>query len=356
MPSPFESSFKMIGNVPVHYDRDPHDYGTRGRPYTFRCREKLKETLERCFSELFAIMPGGPPELICCGGTTGDGENAHGQGLAFDLDALFWADRSLIMNQFFSQKFLYIGINAHLYLHFSQVLNFYYPAHDDHFHVDSNFSFRYRPESSAQTFFVQACLKYLFDENLGRHGQHRDGVDGVAGETTRKALARALADLGLSKSLQSQEGWFEFIKLARARAFSRVPSGGEVETESRIVEAMLGVEAGAKSFLRGEAISAAIPARVETTALGRNLDKINVDVTQCVCGVLVANGKSCDATKSPEALGYSDNVWSEDGRDVVRCLQHRKGYGSLVVHDQEILKHFRKPVGTFHRFLVSKIK
>jgi hypothetical protein len=218
-----EDSFTKLAGVDVHYDRDPGHYGTRGRPYVFKCQTKLKNTLEACFSDLFSHLPGGKPALLTSAGTIGDNENEHGQGLAFDLDGIFWDSRSLIMNDFFNQKYLYLGINAHLYLHFSQVLNFYYPKHDDHFHVDFNFSYHYRPSSNAQTYFLQACLKYIYDEDLGRRGQHGDGVDGVHGESTKRALAHVLGELGIDgpDGLGEREPWFAFLRKTRERAFAR---------------------------------------------------------------------------------------------------------------------------------------
>lgn len=64
----------------------------------------------------------------------------------------------------------YIGINAHLFLWFSQVLGYHYPSHRDHFHLDFTFSYTFRTTSNAQTFFLQSALKYLFNKDLGPTG------------------------------------------------------------------------------------------------------------------------------------------------------------------------------------------
>jgi hypothetical protein len=114
----------------------------------------------------------------------------------------------------------YLGINAHLFLHFSQVLSYHYPNHQDHFHVDFNFTFKFRPESNAQTFFLQACLKYIFGRELGNTGPEKDGVDGMFGGDTEAALKKVLRDEGLPATITTEAGWRKFLLLTRERAFS----------------------------------------------------------------------------------------------------------------------------------------
>jgi len=217
------ASFDALAGVPVHYDRRfPGDYGSDGERKTFRCTKKLHTSLEACFGELFAIIPHGRPRIILTAGTIGDGENAHGKGLAFDLDGLVWDELRLPMARFTGNERLYLGINAHLFLHFSQVLNFYYPRHEDHFHVDFNFQRSFREASNAQTMFVQAVLVYLYGADIGNYGKLGDGVDGVFGDGTRKQLAKLLKqatfDMKVAE-LSEPAGWAKFLKLVRTAAF-----------------------------------------------------------------------------------------------------------------------------------------
>lgn len=216
-----ETSFKELAGVPVHYDRlpAPNGYGSKGKSRAFECRNRLKSTLNECFEELFDVWGRDSPSLILSAGTIGDGENAHGQGFAFDLDGFYWGNAKFMMLNYPADRPFYLGINAHMFVYFSQVLSYHYPGHADHLHVDFNFSFKYRPESNAQTFFLQGCLRYLFDQDLGNTGQEKDGVDGVYGGDTDKALKIVLKDEGLG-SITTAAGWQKFLELSRERAFT----------------------------------------------------------------------------------------------------------------------------------------
>jgi hypothetical protein len=217
-----EASFKELVGIPVHYDRlaAPNDYGSKGKQRTFDCTKKLKDTLEECFEDLFGVWNSSKPSIILTAGTLGDGGGEHGQGLAFDLDGFYWDDDSKFMMLFYpTDRVFYLGINAHLFLYFTQVLSYHYPRHDDHFHVDFNFSAKYRPDSNAQTFFVQACLKYIFDQKLGTTGIENDGVDGIYGTDTEKALEKVLGILKIDK-ITTVSGWKKFLIECRTQAFA----------------------------------------------------------------------------------------------------------------------------------------
>lgn len=218
-----ETSFTTLSGVPVRYDRLPPDsaYGSNGASRTFACRHKLKDTLETCMAELFAVWNREKPTAILSAGTLGDGKKAHGQGYAFDLDGFRWDESRFMMDEYPKDRKFYVGINAHLFLHFSQVLSYNYPKHHDHFHVDFNFGFRFRRESNAQTFFVQSALRYLFWFELGQTGPEKDGVDGIYGPgATGPAVNAALKELGLAGQggLTKPAVWKEFLKgLSRPR-------------------------------------------------------------------------------------------------------------------------------------------
>ena len=216
-----ETSFNQLSGVPVHYDRlaAPDDYGSKGQARTFWCTTKLRNTLENCVTDLFAVWRKGPPSIILTAGTIGDGDNAHGQGLAFDLDGFHWSDHRFMMDEYPEDRPFYVGINAHLFLYFSQVLSYHYPAHRDHFHLDFNFTYTFRPASNAQTFFLQSALKYLFGKDIGQTGPEHDGVDGVYGSATKPVVAEVLEEIGLSGTLTTGAVWREFLLECRKRAF-----------------------------------------------------------------------------------------------------------------------------------------
>jgi hypothetical protein len=217
-----EVSFTALAGVPVHYDRGPHEYGTIGRPRSFDCTRRLLDELNACLTGLFGAWSLARPDVIMTAGTIGDGENAHGQGLAFDLDGFAFGTRIFTMDSYPRNREVYIGINAHLFLHFPQVLSYHYQGHRDHFHVDFNFTKRYRPESNAQTFFVQMVLKYILGLDIGRTGLERDGVDGIHGTGTRNAILAGIAALGLpaGTDLKTLPGWRAFLLAVRTRAFA----------------------------------------------------------------------------------------------------------------------------------------
>ena len=218
-----ETGFERLAGVSVHYDRlpAPLGYGSDGQQREFRCRSKLKDTLGLCMEEMFSLWRRNRPTIILTAGTLGDGENAHGQGYAFDLDGFVWEGDRFMMNEYPRDRRFYLGINAHLFTHFSQVLGYHYPNHDDHFHVDFNFSFAYRTSSNAQTFFLQAALKYVFEKDLGNTGPEKDGVDGIYGPATRPALTSVLSDLDLSGQggLTVPRVWREFLGRCRTQAW-----------------------------------------------------------------------------------------------------------------------------------------
>lgn len=218
-----EVSFCTLAGVPLHYDRlpAPNNYGSKGVAKSFGGRKVLRDTLESCLSDLFGRWGRGTPTIILTAGTIGDGKNAHGQGYAFDLDGFYWGNAKFMMKSYPQDRPFYVGINAHLFLYFSQVLSYHYPGHADHFHVDFNFSFKFRPESNAQTFFLQSALRHLFDQDIGKTGAEKDGVDGIYGGATKSAATAVVKQLGLAGQggLGTPAVWKTFLKACRDLAF-----------------------------------------------------------------------------------------------------------------------------------------
>lgn len=223
-----EASFTKLAGVPVHYDREPvATYGGEGVQRTFQCTKQLQTTLEGCMGTLFEVWGRPKPTTILTAGTLGDGDNEHGRGLAFDLDGFRWGQPSapkdrgtyFMMADYPKDRRFYLGISAHLFLSFSQVLSWHYPNHRDHFHVDFNFGYRFRPESNAQTFFLQAVARHVFGLEIGKSGVEKDGVDGIYGGSTRTAEAEMRRQLGVTGSLVNEEPWRAFLTLCRDKAF-----------------------------------------------------------------------------------------------------------------------------------------
>lgn len=219
-----EISYDRIAGAPLHYDRGAMGYGTAGELRTFASTRKLKTALDRCFSSLFQAWRLGRPDIILTAGTLGDGKNAHGQGLAFDLDGFVFGERVFRMDSYPRNRALYVALHAHLFGFFTQVLGYHYPGHRDHFHVDFNFSARYRPESNAQTFFVQAAIAHVAGIPLGRTGVEKDGVDGIYGPGTKAGLDKAIGVLGLKGTdLRVSASWKAFLDAVKAKGFAMAP-------------------------------------------------------------------------------------------------------------------------------------
>jgi hypothetical protein len=219
-----ETSFDTLAGVPVHYDRLDEDgsrYGEKGKQRKFYCTNKLKTTLDSCMTELFSLWNKPKPTIILSAGTIGDGKMAHGEGFAFDLDGFWWGDEVFTMASYPSNRKFYLGINAHLFHHFSQVLSYHYPGHRDHFHVDFNYGDNFRPGSQAQAYFVQAALKYIYGKDIGSSGIESDGVDGDYGKRSREAATQVLADLGIKATALTEAGvWRQFLGATRTRGFA----------------------------------------------------------------------------------------------------------------------------------------
>lgn len=222
-----EASYNQVAHIPLHYDRlpPPFGYGSVGKLRTFESTNKLKNALDLAFTDLFSKWQLGKPDIILTAGTIGDGMNAHGQGLAFDLDGFVFGGTVFRMDSYPKNRKLYVAINAHLFRHFTQVLSYHYPGHRDHFHVDFNFTRRYRPESNAQTFFVQSAVKYIGGADIGTTGPEGDGVDGVFGSSTRNGIATTCAALGLpGTDLKVPANWVAFLGAVAANGFAASPT------------------------------------------------------------------------------------------------------------------------------------
>lgn len=195
MPRP-ENHFEQIANVPVHYDRfsdSEHGYGTRGKPHTFHCEEPFEELLNEAFQELWEICPLGEAEVITSAGAYVDKPGMHGKGQAFDLDGLFWSDRSFVTKNYPDDRAFYLAVESVLRRHFGVVLNYEYnPSHHDHFHVSTKSETGFVPSHRSHVLYLQMALTHLFDTPVT--------IDGLIGPETNGAARDLLVELGLADS------------------------------------------------------------------------------------------------------------------------------------------------------------
>jgi len=157
-------TFTELAGVPVHYDRlsPPFQYGSRGKPLSFKATPKFKQKLDSCFSEIWRVL--GNAEVITTAGAYVHKPGMHGKGRAFDLDGIFWKDKQLVTARFHEYPKLYLSVEAILRRHFGTVLNYFYnPAHRDHFHFDDGSPVGFTASSPSRTLFVRACLRYLWN-------------------------------------------------------------------------------------------------------------------------------------------------------------------------------------------------
>ena len=90
--------------------------------------------------------------------------------------------------------------------------------------IRRDFSARYRPESNAQTFFVQAAIAHVAGIPLGRTGVEKDGVDGIYGPGTKAGLDKAIGVLGLKGTdLRVSASWKAFLDAVKAKGFAMAP-------------------------------------------------------------------------------------------------------------------------------------
>ncbi len=235
MPRPRPSnSFTHLAGVAVHYDRfeDPQfGYGTRGKPLRFHATEVFEQKLQTFFGELWDVCPLGRAEVITSAGAFVDKPGAHGQGRGFDIDGIFWSDRTFLTLHYPQDRRFYLAVESVLRKHFGVVLSYEYDAaHRDHFHIDDTRPVGFSASSRSRVLYLQMALAHLFGYPVD--------VDGMAGSQTNGA-ARALltesglctpgdvvTDAALHETLHRR--WDEVLDLAAAVGFeTAAPAEGE---------------------------------------------------------------------------------------------------------------------------------
>ena len=205
-------TINQIHGIPLHYARlTNHPYGTRGEQRNFAIEERFLDTLKEALQEVFEHCPLGIPEVITTAGIFVDKPGQHGHGKAFDLDAIFWRDETLVTSNFIHQKELYLGIESFLRKHFGIVLNYYYPNHKDHWHVDTSVPVDYNETSKSETLYLQLVLKYIYKEEIL--------VDGVWGRQTSGVVKEVFERLGINTPITTKVNYVKFLDMTGKIAF-----------------------------------------------------------------------------------------------------------------------------------------
>lgn len=194
MPRP-QNSFDEVAGVPVHYDRYPnpqYGYGTRGKPHTWHCTEAFEEKLNDAFEELWTVCPLGRAEVITTAGAYVDKPGMHGEGRGFDVDGIFWENRSFVTKNYPNDRPFYLAVEAVLRKHFGTVLNYEYNVdHQDHLHVDDGSTTGFVAQHRSRVLFLQMVLTHVFDRTVT--------IDGLIGPETNGAAGDLLLRLGLAE-------------------------------------------------------------------------------------------------------------------------------------------------------------
>ncbi len=137
----------------------------------FRGQQSLQDALNS-WAPLLAKVEMTAPSLILTGGLYVNKAGQHGQGLAIDVDGLWWSDTNKFLTINAPQDwYRYLRIEASLRKVFGTVLNYdYNAAHRDHWHCDLGTSTAWRHVES-QVKFVQRVLNELYKETLSIDGK-----------------------------------------------------------------------------------------------------------------------------------------------------------------------------------------
>ncbi|MDG5491807.1 hypothetical protein [Psychroserpens sp. SPM9] len=201
-----------IKGIPLHYARlTSHPYGTRGEQRDFLIDSEFLEVLKTALAEVFAHCPLGTPEVITTAGIFVDKPGQHGNGKAFDLDAIFWSTNALVTLNFVHQKELYLGIESFLRKHFGIVLNYYYTNHEDHWHVDTSVNVDYHESSKSETLYLQMVLKFIYGKAII--------VDGISGPQTRAITRDVFDQLNINTPITTKVNYLKFLDLTGKIAF-----------------------------------------------------------------------------------------------------------------------------------------
>lgn len=204
-----------IAGAAVHYARQPvAPYGSQGLPRTVRLDRAFRDTLEAALEDLWRVCRMGRADVVVSGGCYVEKAGRHGEGVAVDIDAIWWKGRPpLIARNAPKDAARYLGVEAVLRRHIGTVLDYWYNgAHEDHWHCDAGSAPGWREGSRARVVFMQAALSLVHGQDIGPAG-----IDGILGRSTRAALARAL---GEREALNPGALWPALLEATIAKAFT----------------------------------------------------------------------------------------------------------------------------------------
>lgn len=205
-------TINSINGIPLHYARlTNHPYGTRGVQRNFSIEANFLKKLEAAVKEVFDHCPFGAPEVITTAGIFVDKPGEHRHGKAFDLDAIFWKEKTLTTTNFLHQKELYLGIESFLRKHFGIVLNYFYPNHKDHWHVDTSVPVDYNTYAQSETLYVQMVLRYIYGEEIL--------IDGIWGRQTDGVVKKVFKKLNIPTPITTKKNYIQFLDLTGKIAF-----------------------------------------------------------------------------------------------------------------------------------------
>lgn len=205
-------SINSINGIPLHDARlINHPYGSKGEEPNFLIDEGVLIILKKALQEVFEHCPLGVPEIITTAGIFVNKPGQHSHGKAFDLDAVFWEEKTLITMNFVHQKELYLGIESFLRKHFGIVLNYHYPNHKDHWHIDTSVPVDYNESSKSETLYVQLVLKHIYKEEIL--------VDGIWGRQTAGTVKEVFNKLGINTPISTKVNYIKFLDITGKIAF-----------------------------------------------------------------------------------------------------------------------------------------
>lgn len=209
-----EVTFSSVAGIPLHYSRDQH-YGVRGRNINFASTQRLKDVLDRCFRTLSEESPFGQPDIVVTAGLYVNKPGFHGRGLAIDVDAIYWQDRTLVSVLYPFDQVHYLAVESVFRQYFGTVLNYLYdPAHEDHWHMDLGTRADFYTDSPSRVFYLQASLTYIHD--------HPVLIDGVWGRQTGGAIQEVLRDMSLSTDIENMSTWQAYLRRTAKKGFDMV--------------------------------------------------------------------------------------------------------------------------------------
>lgn len=222
-----DNTFDKLAGVPVHYDRysnPQYGYGTRGKPGTWPCTTHFEEKLHAAFQELWDVCPLGEAEVITTAGAWVNKPGMHGKGRGFDVDGIFWADRTFVTKNYPEDRPFYLAVEAVLRKHFGTVLNYEYNVdHQDHLHIDDGSETGFVPGHRSRVLFLQMAISHVFERPIG--------IDGVTGPETNGAARKLLVDLALADESdvssdsklheRLRKKWMDLLDLTATEGFKR---------------------------------------------------------------------------------------------------------------------------------------